>query len=298
MLDTRRLEVFLAVLTSGSFTAAAEQLHISQPAVSHSVAALERELGATLLTRRRGGVVATSAGSVLADHAHAVLSRLSLAAAHVRQLDDGAQSVVRFGAFGTALGTLLPAALELVRADRPQLAIDVVEGDTATLKPLVASGELDIALGFDDARSRADLGEVIRTDLFTEQMRVALPPWHRFQGRAPVPLEALDHDRWLSPSPDHFVMRICRDHGFEPNVVVWATDVLAVRSLVLSVDVVTLIPQLLEQALHPVTTAPLARPVYRTVFAITAEPTTARSRLLLNALVHTAPRYSAPERSS
>src|SRR3954447_27024284 len=76
MLDPRRLLTFRAVAREGSFSRAAAVLHRSQPAVSHQVAALERELGTALLVRGRGGATPTPAGELLLAHADALATRL------------------------------------------------------------------------------------------------------------------------------------------------------------------------------------------------------------------------------
>src|SRR5436305_11383364 len=76
MLDVRRLRVLREVARRGSFSAAAEALGYTQPAVSRQVALLEQETGATLLERRPDGARLTDAGELLVAHADAILARL------------------------------------------------------------------------------------------------------------------------------------------------------------------------------------------------------------------------------
>src|SRR2546429_9221099 len=76
MLDTRRLRVFREVARHGSFSAAAEALGYTQPAVSRQIATLEAELGTILVRRVPQGAVLTDAGSLLLDRADAILGRL------------------------------------------------------------------------------------------------------------------------------------------------------------------------------------------------------------------------------
>ncbi|MGZ6575442.1 MAG: LysR family transcriptional regulator, partial [Solirubrobacteraceae bacterium] len=68
-MDPKRVLTFRAVANHRSFTRAAEELALSQPSVSHQVAALEREIGARLLDRRPGGLQLTPAGALLLEHA-------------------------------------------------------------------------------------------------------------------------------------------------------------------------------------------------------------------------------------
>src|SRR4051812_49940579 len=76
MLDVRRLRVLQEVVTRGSFSAAADSLHLSQSAVSQQIAVLEREVGVPLLERTSEGPKLTNAGEALMSHGEAVMCRL------------------------------------------------------------------------------------------------------------------------------------------------------------------------------------------------------------------------------
>ncbi len=79
MLDVRRLRVLREVAAHGSFSAAAESLDFTQPAVSRQIATLETEAGARLVERSARGVRLTQAGELLVGHADAILDRLGAA---------------------------------------------------------------------------------------------------------------------------------------------------------------------------------------------------------------------------
>jgi DNA-binding transcriptional LysR family regulator len=117
MLEPRRLLTFRAVARAGSFSAAARELALTQPAVSQQVAALERELGARLLRRGPGGLSLTEAGALALEHAEALAERLALADAQLGELRD-AGGPLRVGAFPSALATLVPAAIARVVPQR------------------------------------------------------------------------------------------------------------------------------------------------------------------------------------
>jgi DNA-binding transcriptional LysR family regulator len=95
-IELRHLRYFLAVVEHSHFGHAAEELHISQPPVSRAIRQLEDELGVQLLERRHSGVVTTEAGTVFAEHAEAIVSRLDLAIAETRRA-GGASSTLRVG---------------------------------------------------------------------------------------------------------------------------------------------------------------------------------------------------------
>src|SRR4051812_11919572 len=151
MLDPRRLLTFRAVAREGSFSRAAAVLHRSQPAVSHQVAALERELGTALLVRGRAGTTPTPAGELLLVHADALAARLALAGTQMDAPAEEARRAPRGGGFPSALATIAPAAAAALREDEPDLELAVEEGTVAALQDAVRAGRLDVAIGWQDA---------------------------------------------------------------------------------------------------------------------------------------------------
>ena len=100
MLLEARLRAFIAVAEEGSFVGAAQRLHLSQPAVSKHIAALEREVG-VVLVRRRPSVALTSPGRFLADYVTRAGALLEQAERGVRALVEGETGTLRLGASGT-----------------------------------------------------------------------------------------------------------------------------------------------------------------------------------------------------
>src|SRR3954466_7075536 len=155
MLDPRRLLTFRAVAREGSFSRAAAALHRSQPAVSHQVAALERELGTALLVRGRTGAAPPRAGELLLAHADALAARLELADTQMDALVAGARRTLRPGAFPTALARIVPPPAAALGARAPALDAAVEEGTVAELAEAVRAGRLDAAVGWRDATAPA-----------------------------------------------------------------------------------------------------------------------------------------------
>src|SRR5437588_5609384 len=106
MLDVRRLKVLREVARRGSFSAAAEALGYTQPAISRQVALLEREAGATLVERRPGGVRLTDAGELLTGHAEAILSRLQDAEHDLNELLGLQSGRLRMSTLTSAAATI------------------------------------------------------------------------------------------------------------------------------------------------------------------------------------------------
>jgi DNA-binding transcriptional LysR family regulator len=259
-MDPRRVLTFRAVAHERSFSRAARRLSLSQPSVSNQVAALERELGVALLLRRPGGLQLTAEGRVLLEHADAIAERVALAGTQLAGAARGVQARLRIGAFPTALAGLVPAAIDRVRLEHPELRVVVDEG-TEALPARVRAGELHLALAFQDsALPRVEPAGLERRDLLREHFLVALAPEHPLAGQSAVRLADLRDDDWTAALTDGLIVRACRAAGFEPNLVSLTHDQLAIRALVLRGLAVTLVPQLLAEALADLALRPIAGP--------------------------------------
>lgn len=140
-MNTRFLATLCAVAETGSIAGAARQLGLASATLHEQIRALEREIGAGLLTRRGRQVVLTEAGQAVLGPAREVLARLE-DLRQVAQLGrpDG---LLRLGAISTALVSTVPPALRLMAERYPRLEIKVTPGTSAQLFRLLEAGELD-----------------------------------------------------------------------------------------------------------------------------------------------------------
>jgi DNA-binding transcriptional LysR family regulator len=270
MLDPRRLLTFREVARQGSFSKAADALALTQPAVSQQVGALERELGAALLTRGRGGTAVTPAGELLLGHAEALAARLELADTQMEELARDSRLSLRLGAFPSALATIVPEAIAALRADQPELEVTIEESTVADLASNVAAGRLHSAVGFQDsAMPRVEYDGVRRIDLADEPFVAVLPADHRLAKRGRVALEDMADDPWMAPSRTGIIVRACREAGFEPRIVILTSDPLASCAIAATGLAVSLTPQLLEDLELPgIVTRPLRKAPRRTLYVL------------------------------
>jgi len=261
MLDPRRLLTFREVARRGSFSRAAEAMARSQPAVSHPVGALERELGAPLLVRGRAGAVLTPAGELLLVHADALAERLALADAQMGALVSGERGTLAVGAFPSALATIVPVAAAALRARDPELEVVVEEGTVDDLERAVRSGRLHAAVGWQDAAQPfRDPAGLRRVDLHEEPMVAVLAAGHRLGRHRRIALRDLAGEPWMAPERDGMLVRACRAAGFEPRIVIVTRDPLAARAIAAAGLAVSLTPKLLTRiALPGIVTPSLGR---------------------------------------
>jgi DNA-binding transcriptional LysR family regulator len=270
MLDPRRVLTFREVARFGSFSRAAEELSLTQPAVSQQILSLERQLGIRLIDRGRGGLALTEAGALLLRHADAVSGRLHLADEQLGALVAEQRRRLAIGAFPSAIATIVPEVLVRMKAAEPDLEVSVSEGTLEELVAAVRDGTLHLAVLFQDAAGpRREHEDLERQDLFEEPLVAALPPRHALARRRTIDLERLADDPWTAPSRDGLVHRVCVAAGFEPNIAFLTRDVLAFRELVAAGLAVTLTGRLLAGRLGGIAT-PAVRgdPARRTIYAV------------------------------
>ncbi|WP_205696726.1 LysR family transcriptional regulator [Conexibacter sp. SYSU D00693] len=187
-MDLRQLEYLVAVAEEGSFTRAAERVHVSQPGVSAQVRRLEAELGQELLDRTGRAVRLTTAGAAVLPHARAALE----AAAEVREEVDRLAGLVR-GA--VALGAVygcgaldVPGMLAEFHAAHPGVDIRLVEDASDRLLADVLAAQLDLAIV--GLAGDAPAGIATHT-LVHEPFVAAVAPDHALAGRRSMRIRAL-----------------------------------------------------------------------------------------------------------
>jgi DNA-binding transcriptional LysR family regulator len=267
-MDPRRVLTFRAVAHERSFSRAARQLALSQPSVSNQVAALERELGVKLLERRPGGVRLTPEGEILLEHADVIADRFGLAETQLSGAADRQRTRLRIGALPSALAGFVPAAIARVRDQHPDTRVTIDEGTSEELAGRLASGELDLAIAYQDTTwPRSEPPGVKRHHLLHEEFLVAMAPDHPRAAQREVDLADLRDDDWTAALTDGVIVRACRAAGFEPRLVSITHDQLAIRGLVIRGLAVTLVAELLadpfkDLALRGIAGMTVARDVY------------------------------------
>lgn len=142
-----RLRNFLAIVDGGSAKAAAARLSVTESAVSASLAALHREVGATLLERSGRGLHLTEAGTVFADYARRILGLMDESVAAARERVSAERGRVRLGAVTTAGEFLVPGLLASFRRRYPQVEVTLHVGVRDRVFALLADHQLDVVIG-------------------------------------------------------------------------------------------------------------------------------------------------------
>lgn len=262
----------------GTITAVAEAVHLTAPAVSMQLAALEREVGLALTERQGRRVVLTPAGEVLAAHGHDIVDMVSVAEMEVQTLRQGESGTYRIAAFPTAARSYVRETWRQLRGHAqvgPDLRLTELEPDAA-IEALIG-GDVDLAVthAYSNVPQLPSPGLVAEAlaseDVVLATATRAAPPT---TGTGAARLADQAHSEWVIPHAElacaEMVKRACGAAGFEPAVVAEATDFSVQLELVAAGIGVALIPQLAARALpdglelrrvHP--------PVHRHHFALT-----------------------------
>jgi DNA-binding transcriptional LysR family regulator len=171
-MNFHHLSVFHAVADTGSVSAAAERLHISQPAVSRQVRELEASLGLCLFERMPRGMRLTEGGEVLAGYAGHIFELEHQAEVAMADLASVRAGRLLVGASTTIGNYLMPDLIARLASERPGLRVNLEVGNTEEIQKRLVDGELDIALteGF------ADNPALNPTIFHTDQLVVVAAP--------------------------------------------------------------------------------------------------------------------------
>lgn len=207
MTSFKQLRYLDAVARHGHFGKAAAHCAVSQPALSMQIQELEQELGVQLVERRRQGAQLTEAGREVARRAQRILNEVRDIGDFARQCREPLSAPLRLGVIPTVAPYVLPALLPLVRADYPQLVLQVRETHTQQLLAELKDGTLDLLL----LALPVEQPEVETLELIEDRFLLAMPPGRKLRGRVRATPELFEHDRLLLLEEGHCL----REHTLE-----------------------------------------------------------------------------------
>jgi DNA-binding transcriptional LysR family regulator len=239
MLDVTRLRVLDAVARHGSVTAAAKELHYTQPTVSHHLARLEAETGAQLLQRVGRGVRLTAAGRLLADRAAEIIGRIDAAGAELAAHVGLTAGRVRLAGFSSVIGSLVPRAVAALAGRHPDLQISLVDTHPPEALELLRAGAIDVAVIFRYDETEPEPDGVRLHHLLDD-------PLYLLSTRRGQTLAALREATWIAGCERcrSHLLSLCAQEGFEPRIGYISDDMVVLQTLVAAGLGATVIPGL------------------------------------------------------
>jgi DNA-binding transcriptional LysR family regulator len=218
--DLRQMRYFTAVAERGSFTRAAQELHVAQQAVSQQVKALEQLLGVTLLERSSRQVTLTPEGRVFLADCRRVLAGADRAALRVQAAARGEAGTLRLAYTLVSAFETVPVLLDRLDEEYPLLKVDAREIFGRDVATLLQDGGCDLAL----APLTSYPEDIRQQTIRREVMRLAVGDGHRLAGSEQVDLGSLRDETlelWpheMAPGYYDAVIAACHTAGFDPKV--------------------------------------------------------------------------------
>jgi DNA-binding transcriptional LysR family regulator len=214
-LDSRQLRAFATLARKGSFTLAAKELFLSQSAVSHSMKALEQEVGCRLLDRLGKRVMLTQAGEQLLQHSEKILQEMAQARASLELLGKWGRVRLRIGATSTACEHILPAVLRELIDNFPQCIINIEPGDTAETIELLRSSRIDLALTLEPKHE----DQLEFHPLFSDELVFLVSPQHPWAAAGRVVREDIPRQNYILYNKASYTFRMVEDYFRQEDMV-------------------------------------------------------------------------------
>lgn len=235
-MDLKQLEYFVRVAELGSFTRAAAELDVAQPALSRQVRLLEVELRQPLLLRNGRGAVPTEAGKLLLEHGRGILYQVERAREDLGRLRGGLSGHVAVGLPSSLARVLTVPLMRAFREAMPQARLSISEGLSGGLQEALASGRLDIVVLYNAQPSRElDLLPLLEEELLL--VRARPPGLQEDPPPGPVELAEVAQLPLVIPTTPNAIRMYVESEmaaiGLRPNVALEIDGVSAILDLVL-----------------------------------------------------------------
>lgn len=186
-MDLWRLNIFVKVIESGSFSKAADQVLLTQPTVSSHINDLEAHYGCRLIDRLGKEVAPTGAGQLLYKYARKLLALQNETESVLADYHGKMRGQLNIGGSTIPGEYILPGVIGRYTADYPDVKVSLSIGDTRQVTEEVLSGGLE--LGIVGARIKNQ--KLVQEEVTTDELRLVVPSDHKWAGRQRVPLKSL-----------------------------------------------------------------------------------------------------------
>jgi LysR family transcriptional regulator, regulator for genes of the gallate degradation pathway len=245
-LEPRQLMHLSIIAEHGSFSRAAAAVNMSQPALSSSIAQLERTVGARVLERGRQGARLTEIGSVLVRHARALQSQLAHAAEEANLKKLGGDGPLKIGVTPVTAATLVPQALGRLHRENPNISVSILEGVLDEAMTALHEGEVEIVVGpiavYPASR------DLVEEPLVSDPLGIVMRARHPLARHRSLSLKSLREVSWALPS-ERSAFRRQLEALFVTAGVQWPTlclttnSMTALKAIVMNSDAITIMPR-------------------------------------------------------
>ena len=232
-MEIRQLRAFTAIAETGTFTAGAQRVHVTQAAVSMQIRQLETELGAPLFIRAPRRVILTEAGEALLERARRILREHDVAVAEIAELAGAERGRLRVGSASAMVSAdPLPEILKELRERHPRAEVTIVSGTSEALVRHILAGELDMAFVSLPVEARG-----IQTEGLSRDELVAIAsPRHRLAKQKVISVFALAGEKLIlgerGGNTRRLIDELFAEAGVQPVVAMELSRLSAIKRMV------------------------------------------------------------------
>lgn len=232
-MDIRQLRAFAAIAESGTFTAGAERVHVTQAAVSMQIRLLEEEAGVRLFVRAPRRVILTEAGETLLVRARRILREHDAALAELQEFAGAERGRLRLGSASAMVSAdPLPQILQELRRLHAGAEVSVTSGTSEILVRAILAGELDAAF----VSLPVEAASIETEQLGSDELVAIAPPAHPLADRRVVSIEMLAQERLIlgehGGNTRRLIDELFRSAGAHPNVAMELNRQAAIKRMV------------------------------------------------------------------
>lgn len=251
-MEFRQLQYTLQIAEERNFSRAADKLHIAQPSLSQQLSKLEKELGVLLFQRNTSTVELTHAGESFISHARKIVDAVEQLRQEMDDISQLRKGRVVVGSMPITGSHLLPYVLPAFKEAYPDIQISLFEDTSLNLEKLTAGGGTDLSL----LSLPLEEASLTYEPIGEERIDLAVPPGHALASLAS--LNRAEHMAMLKDEPFIVLKKgqglrtltidMCRQAGFEPNVVFESNNIETIQSLVAAGMGITIVPRFIARA--------------------------------------------------
>jgi DNA-binding transcriptional LysR family regulator len=260
-LDVKQLKYFIEVTKSGSFTRAANQLYITQPAISRIIKSLEDELGVPLFVRSRKHLSLTEAGKVFYNHAQQMEEQYHALLNDLEQLVTLQKGHLRIGLPSIINSFFFSQFLAAFHREYPEITFQLVEDGSKRIEEKVANDELDFGVVVLPTQHHV----FDNYSFVKEKLKIIVPSSHRLAAREKIELKELREEAFIMFNKDFAlrdnIIQACNESGFKPKIISETSQLDFIEEMVASKLGITLLPESTSMELtSDVIAIPVANP--------------------------------------
>ena len=245
-MELAQLKYFATVARLGNVSKAAQELYVTQPNLSKSIARLEEELGVPLFEHRKGKILLNDYGRVFLTSVNLSLGELERGVQSIQRMFESAQNIL---ALGSSIDDLLPDVLREFAQSHPEIGIRQFSCSPSELAERLSRRSLDLAVA-----ARPVLGDgFVFEELGRSEFVILVGQQHKLAGRKYVSVKELAGEKLIcdrSRMDADTLTHLCRAHGFSPNIVFEVENSSLIYSLLSSNRGIAFMPMVQMRKIH------------------------------------------------